>query len=139
MTLQTSGAISLGDIQGEYGGSNPISMSEYVRNGSHVNAYTSNRFDVNAPVFKWQTTNNSSGFVQWNNSTVASGLGNSTETTAGSFTYQRGTLQSTVDVKGQTTRLYQVRRKYSGTANNDIPTSTSSMQMSDFYGGVGSD
>lgn len=29
MTLQTSGPISLGDIQTEFGGSNPISLSEY--------------------------------------------------------------------------------------------------------------
>ena len=29
MALQTSGAISLGDIQTEFGGSNPISISEY--------------------------------------------------------------------------------------------------------------
>lgn len=31
MTLPTSGAISLGNIQTEFGGSNPISMSEYRR------------------------------------------------------------------------------------------------------------
>ena len=36
MPLQTSGAISLSDIQGEFGGSNPISISEYVRGGSYV-------------------------------------------------------------------------------------------------------
>ena len=29
MTLQSSGAISLNDVQGEHGGSNPISLSEY--------------------------------------------------------------------------------------------------------------
>jgi hypothetical protein len=33
MTLQASGAISLGNIQTEFTGSNPISMSEYVRGG----------------------------------------------------------------------------------------------------------
>lgn len=38
MALQTSGAISLSDIQGEFGGSNPISLSEYYRGG----AYTTN-------------------------------------------------------------------------------------------------
>ena len=36
MTLQASGAISLGDIQTEFGGSNPIGMSEYYRNGPYV-------------------------------------------------------------------------------------------------------
>lgn len=33
MTLQTSGAISLGDIQGEFGGVNPIGINEYYGKG----------------------------------------------------------------------------------------------------------
>ena len=33
MALQSSGPISLGDIQGEFGGSNPISISEYRGSG----------------------------------------------------------------------------------------------------------
>lgn len=36
MALQSSGAISLSDLQTEFGGSNPISMSEYYRGGSYV-------------------------------------------------------------------------------------------------------
>tara|TARA_X000000368_G_scaffold258929_1_gene204666 strand:+ start:1458 stop:3053 length:1596 start_codon:yes stop_codon:yes gene_type:complete len=32
MALQTSGAISFADLQTEFGGSNPVSLSEYVRN-----------------------------------------------------------------------------------------------------------
>lgn len=36
MTLQSSGAISLSDVQTEFGGSNPISMSEYYNGGSFV-------------------------------------------------------------------------------------------------------
>jgi len=44
MALQSSGnAISLGDIQTEFGGSNPISMSGYYRDGSFV---TSNNTSV---------------------------------------------------------------------------------------------
>lgn len=44
MALPSSGnAISLGDIQTEFGGSNPISMSEYYRNGAYV---TSNNTGV---------------------------------------------------------------------------------------------
>ena len=39
MTLQSSGvAISLSDIQTEFGGSNPISLSEYYTGGSYVTA-----------------------------------------------------------------------------------------------------
>lgn len=36
MTLQASGAISLADIAGEFGGDTPHSMSEYYRNGAYV-------------------------------------------------------------------------------------------------------
>lgn len=43
MALPSSGAISLSDIQTEFGGSNPISLSEYYRNGSFV---TSNNTSV---------------------------------------------------------------------------------------------
>lgn len=36
MTLQPSGLITLSDIQDEFGGVNPISLSEYYRGGSYV-------------------------------------------------------------------------------------------------------
>jgi len=41
MTLPTSGALSLSQIQGEFGGSNPISLSEYYAGGSFVPSGTS--------------------------------------------------------------------------------------------------
>jgi len=42
MALQSSGAISLNDIQTEFGGTNPISLSEYYRNGSYVTSNNTN-------------------------------------------------------------------------------------------------
>lgn len=36
MALQTTGAISLSQIQTEFGGANPVSMSEYYRGGTYV-------------------------------------------------------------------------------------------------------
>jgi hypothetical protein len=36
MTLQASGIISLSDVQGEFGGSAPTSISEYYRGGTYV-------------------------------------------------------------------------------------------------------
>lgn len=42
MTLPSSGTLSLSSIQGEFGGSNPISMSEYYRNGPLVPSYPAN-------------------------------------------------------------------------------------------------
>jgi len=43
MPIQPSGTIALSDIQTEFGGSNPISLSEYYRGGSYV---TSNNTSV---------------------------------------------------------------------------------------------
>ena len=41
MAIQTSGAITLSDIQTEFGGSNPVSLSEYYAGGSYVPSGTS--------------------------------------------------------------------------------------------------
>ena len=42
MTLPTSGAISLENIQTEFGGSNPIGMNEYYRDGAYVTSNNTN-------------------------------------------------------------------------------------------------
>ena len=42
MTLPSSGTLSLSSIQGEFGGSNPISLSEYYRNRPLVPSYPAN-------------------------------------------------------------------------------------------------
>lgn len=39
MALQSSGPISLSQIQSEFGGSNPISLSEYYRGGANVGSW----------------------------------------------------------------------------------------------------
>jgi hypothetical protein len=41
MAIQTSGIITLSDIQTEFGGSNPVSLSEYYAGGSYVPSGTS--------------------------------------------------------------------------------------------------
>ena len=53
MVLQASGAISLTEIQSEFGGSNPIGLDEYYRSGSYVDA---------------QLTFSSAGGANWSNS-----------------------------------------------------------------------
>ena len=42
MALPNSGSISLADIQNEFGGSNPIGINEYYRNGSYVTPNNTN-------------------------------------------------------------------------------------------------
>lgn len=44
MTLPTSGPLTLSDIQTEFGGSNPISLSEYYAGGTYVPAGTSGTY-----------------------------------------------------------------------------------------------
>ena len=44
MTLPSSGPLSLSDIQGEFGGSNPVAISNYYAGGSYVPAGTSGTY-----------------------------------------------------------------------------------------------
>lgn len=44
MALPTSGALTLADIQTEFGGSNPIGLSEYYAGGAYVPAGTSGTY-----------------------------------------------------------------------------------------------
>ena len=49
MTLQITGAISLADIQTEFGGSNPIGLNEYYDGGTYVPPYTYGTSGVRVP------------------------------------------------------------------------------------------
>ena len=152
MALQSSGAISLANLQSEYGGSNPISMSEYYRNGGLVpnsisstgpGSYTSyqysrNSTDWNVYIF---------GSIYWGGSTiVANSLNIGTTTTTfstGGYDYQRGSLQETVTTSGGKFTVtyfhYSVRRRLSSvttttSVNQSVPTS-GQISLSQFYGG----
>lgn len=143
MTLQTSGAISLNAVQAEYGGSNPIRMSEYYRNGSYVpssnvGSYSSYQANVNS--YYWADVDNSGTVtIEWNNSVVANFTSSATTYITGGYEYQKGTLFSSSGggKGGPTTYYYRVRRRTnSGSINTNVPTS-GSISMNDFYGGIG--
>ena len=68
MTLPTSGQITMAQIQTEFGGSNPIGLNEYYRNGSYV---TSN--NTNVPTSGQITLNNFYGANLQDNWTLVSG------------------------------------------------------------------
>jgi len=154
MTLQSSGAISLAQVQTEYGGSNPISFNEYLRNGTYVNVYGSIKY-VNSGsnrFYWWRRTDLSTEGMYYNSSSqIAATSSNSNWTqfsfnassvTIGDFIYERSTQQSDFYIGApiyQNVPHWAVRRKYIGSANNSINTSASSMAMSHFYGGVGSE
>lgn len=104
MTIPSSGAISLSDLQGTLGGSNPISMSEYIKGGTYLpavsysNWYTplTGTYGANA---KTTTSNmnlsdyyNASPSTQWdyNSSPVKSGYSSSNSTTFNINSYLSG-------------------------------------------------
>ena len=149
MTLQTSGAISLSQVQSEYGGSNPISMSEYYRNGGNVpnsvtenvaaGSYTSYTYSRDSTDWKLAITNT----LLWAGSSIATLFSDSaTSVSAGGFDYEKGTLQETTSSGGKipvNTSHYSVRRRTSATTqtvnvNQNVPTS-GTISMDDFYGG----
>ena len=145
MPLQTSGAISLSQVQTEFGGSNPISMSEYYRGGSYVpNATVSygsySSYQANASTYYWSDVGNSGTVsLRWNGSTVGSFTSSATTYTTGGYQYQKGTLFSSSGggKGGPTTYFYRIRRRTAsggGSANASIPTS-GTISMGDFYGG----
>ena len=61
MALQSSGAISFSDIQTEFGGSNPIAINEYYKNG----AYVPNTVETNATVSSMSYTESESALSNW--------------------------------------------------------------------------
>ena len=140
MALQTSGAISLSQVQGEFGGSNPISMSEYYRGGSYVpttisSSSTTGWFGQFSPLYSFIQYSGTSNYnVFWNGSNLGSTSG--TTFTSGGYTYERGSLWNTISDKSGTNSYYQIRRtgSTSETVNTSIPSS-GTISMSQFYGG----
>ena len=139
MTLQASGAIALSEIQSEFGGSNPISLSEYYRGGSYVNPTLT--YGLNAA--NWSNSNqviryNSNStytfiwggtvVVQATGSNTSSGLDNITGTTSGHTTYVYGCGTRLVNYSSY--QRWSIWRK--NKAAYDMPTS-GQIAMNQFY------
>ena len=146
MTLQTSGAISLSQVQSEFGGGNPISMSEYYRGGSYVptsvtqaagswtSYYGNSSYTVDEAIFSvWK----------WNGTTISGEFtgGGTTSLNVGGYNYQRGTqwgsFTSGSGKSATTTTRYRIRRRLAAstiTVNTNVPSS-GTIDMADFYGG----
>lgn len=150
MTLQTSGAISLSQVQSEFGGSNPISMSEYYRNGSNVpstinsgpGAWSSYQYARGTSNDHYWSHNIFAGLV-WAGGGVPSYLlaASTTSYSYGDYTYERGSYVTSITTgsgKSSTTTLYYyIRRRQNAatiTVNSNVPTS-GTISMDDFYGG----
>ena len=155
MALQTTGQISLSDIQTEFGGANPIGMNEYYKNGTYVPSSVGGAagswgsYVTPTTTYRWQVlwsgTNLLSLQLKWNGTTVYS---TTTQSNANltqfdgvsGYDYSRGTLYSTSGgTKNDpfTTKVYYIRRRTTATnetVNANIPTS-GIISMNQFYGG----
>jgi len=143
MALQTSGAISFSQIQAEFGGSNPISLSEYYRGGTHVPTTVGgaagawSAYYGNTSSYYWEVELNQ--VIRWGNVNVYTGVGTSDIFTVGGYDYQKGTLYASVagGKYDPTTYYYRLRRRTTSTSvtvNTGIPSS-GTVDMADFYGG----
>lgn len=134
-TLQTSGAISLSEVQSVFGGSNPISMSEYYRGGANVPSTGSGsysawygQYDPSYYVTDW-------GDIVWNNTYIGAFAANATSATFGGYTYQMGALWDYVFGKYTSILYYEVRRAQTSVSINTGIPSSGTISMSQFYGG----
>ena len=121
MALQTSGAISLANIQSEFGGSNPISISEYYGAASGIptsgtisfsNFYGASavQYSLSAPTFFWLTGSQGNN-IYWNGSYIGAPASSSTTSfSAGGYTYTRGSLRDTQTFKSGTFYYYELSR-----------------------------
>jgi len=145
MTLQTSGAISLSQVQSEFGGGNPISMSEYYRGGSYVptsvggSAGAWSGYQANASTYYWSVVGNAN-YLEWANVNVGGFSSSASSHTSGGYEYEKGTLfTSSGGGKGggPVTYYYRIRRRSTGSStvvNTNVPAS-GTISMSNFYGG----
>jgi len=148
MALQSSGAISLSNLQTEFAdtgdwaqstgmGGNPISLSEYYR-GSINAVFTDFTPTVSGSSGTyWQVIvqgSTMSGSIVSNGSTVTSGLGGyDVQYTTGNTKYTRFTLGQTNTYGSTTVRKYYLKKQINGSVNNSVPTS-GAISLSNFYG-----
>lgn len=152
MAIQASGAIAFTDLQTEYGGVTPISMSEYYKGGAYVldsvNSFTAEGpvYSSGTPSYTWNTTGgaNSDNFnvLQWNwdgtngvryvpGSTVTA-----SSITYGEFTYFRSTYQSSGGGYRVPTIYYHSIRREGLTVvsrNLNVPNA-GAISLNNFYG-----
>jgi len=155
--MPASGAISFLQLQNEFGGANPISISEYYRgalvpatNTTTVAQYVT-YYSATSPAYYIQyLTNTLSGPQQYwvfNDVFIASTSSNTTNQTVSGVIYARGTLVSTTNVPAQNSgkvtlpahTLYEYKiLRYenvtsTGQVNTGVPTANT-ISMSQFYG-----
>ena len=158
MALQTTGAISFSQMQTEFGGANPISLSEYYKNGSYVpstvggapgswGSYTTNtnyyynmQNIINIGVNYWVVYANGSQTAVGTNLSLDS----NNRVVIGSYEYERAATAYTFYVPSGKTSAgqdsyysYHYKKRTASTqvtVNANIPTS-GVISMNNMYGG----
>ena len=150
MALQTSGAISLLNLQNEFGGSNPISISEYYRGGGLVPSTTTTyqpasgfaEVSLSTPFNGWAQRQDSPYTVRifWNSNTQVvefsgADLGSPSSYTTGGWTYYRDTNATFTNIPfvGANYDVWEIRRQQTVNINTSVPTS-GQISLSNFYG-----
>ena len=163
MALQTSGQISLSQIQTEFGGANPTFMSEYYRGGSYVpstlggpagawSSYLNTWSGVNSRTYAWEVETFGEFIflrLHWAGveiySSYAAGIQNETQingvTDPGGTAYDYGRGSPFTYIQGGKAEpshyMYPIRRRTSETSetvNAGIPAS-GQIGLFQFYGG----
>lgn len=145
MALQASGPISFSQIQTEFGGANPISLSEYYKNGSYVPStvgVAAGTYTAFSGTTSYTFVYTSYGFtdIYWAGSLVAGLSGNVSYWTVGGYDYNRGSQWNYIPSsksQPESRTYYQVQRRTTATTttvNGNIPTS-GVISLSNFYGG----
>ena len=144
MPLQTTGQISLSQIQSEYGGSNPIGMSEYIKGGTNVptttgsaagawsswfrtasayQSYDSSFTSIGTDWITYEIGTYGNQRIHWAGTSLGPVLYNLTGTTitaTDGYEYQKGTLGSTLAFGNKyfpaTVRSYSIRRRTAATS-----------------------
>jgi hypothetical protein len=151
MTLQTSGAISQGNLQTEYGGANPISANEYYRGGAYVNTTRSTSSTVYSSWYlncltygccqqsAWYDGTNSWYAWKWNGAQVTTSPwpnSNGVYTfTTGGYTYYHGKYNGGYYL--YTNNSYSIRRSNVQTSTIDVNTtvpSSGTISLNQYYG-----
>ena len=152
MALQTSGQITLSQVQSEFGGSNPIHLTEYYRNnglvpstistttGNPAGSYTGPRYNTSN---LWEVY--SSQIIKWNGVTIYNGTVTATTFQVGIYEYTRGDNKYHLDgPKSNPIPLdkYEISRRVASTqttttttVNSSIPVSPNQISLKNMYGG----
>ena len=140
MALPTTGAISFSQVQAQYGGANPISMSEYYRktdNSGYVKhtgyEMSPSMYSLTAPWYSWSVLPSwSVAFIVWTGGINAEVPDTWISYTSGGYTYYRDTFV----VNQHDMDYYRIKRSQPNAPKNQSVPTSGQISLSQFRGGT---